>query len=88
MSYYEFVKKFKGHLDKVTCIKYVSSNSNGIIISGCNYGQIKIWSVDSGECIKTINEHFDSISGILIISNKNQFLRFYFYQYYSRISGV
>ena len=53
----------KGHLNCITCIKELAP---GFIISGSNDGMIKIWNLERGVCIKTLNDHKSTISQILL----------------------
>ena len=48
------IKTFAGHIDSVTCIKNVLDN---ILISGDINGSLKLWKIETGECLKTIQAH-------------------------------
>ena len=48
------------------CLKQASYNK---VIVGFNDGIIKIIDIESGTCLKTINEHSNRVNHILMISN-------------------
>ncbi len=50
----KYFRVLKGHADRIRC---VASLGKGIIASGCNDGQIKIWNVLSGNCLRTFPSH-------------------------------
>ena len=54
-----------GHQKKVSCIKSLPSN----LIAIGSFNNIKIWSLESGECLQTLNGHSISISGLVYLSN-------------------
>jgi F-box/WD-40 domain protein MET30 len=56
------IKTFAGRIDSVTCIKNVLDN---ILISGDINGSLKIWKIETGECLKTIDAHTSIIYKIL-----------------------
>jgi WD40 repeat protein len=51
---------------EVTCNKKAPNNK---LICGLRDNTINILNIESGECIATINEHFDIVESILPISN-------------------
>jgi F-box and WD-40 domain protein 1/11 len=51
------VKEFAGHTRGLACVQYTGN----IIASGSNDHTIKIWDVDSGECIRTFIGHTDLV---------------------------
>jgi WD40 repeat protein len=65
------IKTFKQHSECVNCIQ-VDENSNKLI-SVSNDETIKIWNLETGQCLMTLNDHQDWISSILITSN-NKFI--------------
>jgi len=48
----------------------VKHATNNKIMSGCDEGSIKIWDIETSECLKTINVHSSTISNIVLISNE------------------
>ena len=63
----ELIKSFNHHYDMINSIQYdIKSNR---LISASNDKTIKIWNFKTGDCLKTLNEHQDSVTSILIISN-------------------
>ena len=67
----ELIREYKGHTKSVKSIQ-INENSNRLI-SGSEDKTIKIWNLETGECLKTLREHHDWVNCILIISN-NKFL--------------
>ena len=67
----ELIREYKGHTKSVKSIQ-INENSNRLI-SGSEDKTIKIWNLETGECLKTLKEHHDWVNSILIISN-NKFL--------------
>ena len=61
------LKTLAGHLNAVSSLKTLTSN---IIASGSN-GDIKIWNIESGDCIQKLNGHSDWISGFVYLPNGN-----------------
>lgn len=61
------VLTLKGHHDWVTSVQVIESKN--IIISGSSDNRIKIWSLRTGDCMKTLRKHTDHISSLLLISN-------------------
>ena len=51
---YKQIRTYKGHTSYVTCVKKAPGNK---IISGDWSGEIKIWNLETGERIQTINAH-------------------------------
>ena len=54
-----------GHQHGVQCLKTLSLNS---LASG-SYEEIKIWSIDSGECIKALNAHSNWVYDLVCLPN-------------------
>jgi WD40 repeat protein len=67
----KLIKAFKGHRDWVHCTEQIEDFSK--IITCCSGGLIKIWSTESGECLKTLTEHTNRVEG-LIVSNDKKYL--------------
>ena len=62
----DIIKSFNQHTERVNSIQ-VDEKSNKLI-SASNDKTIKIWNLNSGECLKTLNDHQDSVTSILITS--------------------
>ena len=62
------------HSKSVNCIQ-VDETSNKLISASNekNDKTIKIWSLDTGECLKKMNHHQNCVRNILLISN-NKFI--------------
>ena len=56
-----------GHHRNVFSLKSLPLNR---IASG-SWGEIKIWDLDSGACLQTLNGHLDSIDGLVCLPNGN-----------------
>jgi WD40 repeat protein len=48
------LRTFKGHLRSVCCVE-ISSNER--ILSGSKEKTIKIWNIQTGDCLVTLDEH-------------------------------
>lgn len=59
------IREFKGHTNRVASIQ-VDEISN-IIITGAFDKTIKIWNLETGECLKTLNNHTDWVTCILLL---------------------
>lgn len=61
------VKTFRGHLDRITSI---SMDANGrTAISGSNDGNILLWDLESGECLRTLQGHTMDVRSVSITSD-------------------
>ena len=60
------IKTFVGHFSS---IRFVENIFDDILISGDASGLIKIWKIETGECLRTIDAHTDTVETILLISN-------------------
>ena len=67
----KFVKIFDQHSDGINSIQ-VDEICNKIF-SASDDETIKIWNLETGECLKTLNDHTESVKSILIIPN-NKFI--------------
>ena len=62
------------HSKSVNCIQVDETSNKLISVSNeKNDKTIKIWSLDTGECLKTMNHHQNCVRNILLISN-NKFI--------------
>ena len=52
-------RTFLGHKEWIRCIRFLSKNR---IVSGSDDYMIKIWNLDTGECLKTLRGHEDSVT--------------------------
>ena len=67
----ELIRKYKQHSDIIRSIE-VDEKSNKII-SASNDETIKIWDLETGECLKTLNDHTNGVTSILILKD-NKFI--------------
>ena len=67
----DIIRSFEGSYNLINSIK-VDEKSNRLIC-GCYDEKIRIWNFETGKCLKTLNDHDDSVSGILILPN-NRFI--------------
>lgn len=51
-------RTFLGHKEWIRCVRFLSKNR---IVSGSDDYSIKIWNLDTGECLKTLRGHEDSV---------------------------
>jgi WD40 repeat protein len=63
----QLVKSFHGHTEKVTSIQIIK-NSNKFL-SASKDKTIKIWNIESGECMKTLKGHELGVLAILVASD-------------------
>jgi WD40 repeat protein len=59
------IKKFEGHTQRITFLKQTPCRK---LISGSYDGLIKIWDIDTGECLKSIDEQSGEVIYIYIVS--------------------
>jgi len=67
------IKKFEGYTQRITFLKQTSS---GKLISGSDDESIKIWDIDTGEYLKSIDEQSGFVAYILILSIDSFFASF------------
>eukprot|EP00505_MAST-04D_sp_SCG-Rhode-Island_P005284 Stramenopile-MAST_4_protein_5284 len=56
------VTTFKGHFDRVTSVSF--SPDGASIVSGSEDKTVKVWSVESGECVTTFEGHCNYVSSV------------------------
>jgi len=52
------------HPDWVRCIAH--DPATGLLVTGCRDEDVRVWDTNSGECIRTLTGHFDSVEGVCI----------------------
>ncbi|ODV77626.1 SCF complex F-box protein MET30 [Suhomyces tanzawaensis NRRL Y-17324] len=57
---------FKGHTDGVTCLQF----NRKYLMTGSYDATIKIWKVDTGECLKTLSGHTKGVRSLVFDSQK------------------
>lgn len=60
------VKMFRGHTDGITCLQF----NRKYLVTGSYDTSIKIWRVDSGECIRTLTGHTKGVRSLAFDSQK------------------
>lgn len=60
------LKTFKGHTDGVTCLKF----NRKYLMTGSYDSTIKIWRVDTGECLRTLTGHQKGVKSLVFDSQK------------------
>ncbi len=63
----ELIKNFNQHENWVNSIQVIEDANK--LISACDKNKIKIWDLQSGECLKTLNGHSDYVLSVLIYKN-------------------
>ena len=53
---------FEGHSEWIRCLKYLPGKNINRVISGSDDHLIKVWDMESGECLKTLKGHDDSVT--------------------------
>ena len=53
------------HPDWVRCI--VHDPASGLLVTGCRDEDVRVWNTSSGECVRTLTGHFDSVEGVCIV---------------------
>lgn len=56
------------HPDWVRCIAH--DPDSGLLVTGCRDEDVRVWDTSSGECIKTLTGHFDSVEGVSIVNGQ------------------
>ncbi|KAG2731706.1 hypothetical protein G9P44_005293 [Scheffersomyces stipitis] len=60
------VKKFLGHTDGVTCLQF----NRKYLMTGSYDTTIKIWKIETGECLKTLTGHTKGVRSLVFDSQK------------------
>ena len=53
------------HPDWVRCIAH--DTESGMLVTGCRDEDVRVWDTSSGECVRTLAGHFDSVEGVCIV---------------------
>ena len=61
------LKTLRGHQYGVYSLKSLTSNR----LSSGSYNEIKIWNIESGECLKTLSDNISYIRGLVYLPNGN-----------------
>ena len=61
------IRRLEGHEGNVRSLVAINSS---LLASGSDDGTIKIWSMDTWECRRTLAQHIDDISGLITIRDK------------------
>ncbi|KAI8985786.1 WD40-repeat-containing domain protein [Trametes punicea] len=56
------VENTKGHTNYVFCVNY--NNASNLLVSGGCDGEIRVWNVDKGKCLKKILAHLDYVTAV------------------------
>lgn len=62
------IRDFDGHLQPISSIK-IEEKSNRLISASYD-GDIKIWNLETGQCIQTLDKHLTKVNYILLTFNK------------------
>jgi F-box/WD-40 domain protein 7 len=60
-------KTFEGHREWIRCIKCISKYK---LISGSDDYSIKVWNLETGECLRTLKGHEDSVTCFEFLDEK------------------
>lgn len=60
------IKYFNGHTDGVTCLQF----NRKYLMTGSYDSTIKIWKVDTGECLRTLSGHTKGVRSLVFDSQK------------------
>ena len=63
----QLLKSFNQHSKQINSIQFDEISNK--LISASNDNSIKIWNLETGECLKTLTDHNDRITSILIVPN-------------------
>lgn len=62
----EYVQTFYGHADLISCIHVVQSK---IVITGSCDSTVKVWDINTGDCMLTFYEHKSTIVSVVYLNN-------------------
>lgn len=62
-------RTMNGHKEWIRCIRYLTKH-RGMIVSGSDDYMIKIWNVETGECLNTLRGHEDSVTCFELCDDK------------------
>ncbi|KAM9899678.1 hypothetical protein OXX79_005596 [Metschnikowia pulcherrima] len=60
------VTEFFGHTDGITCLQF----NNKFLISGSYDSTVRIWNIDTGECVRTLSGHSKGVRSLSFDSHK------------------
>lgn len=63
----QLVRCFDGHLEPVTSIHLIQEQN--LLLSTSKDCSVKIWNIENGECLKTLNEYIDKVICIMVFSD-------------------
>jgi WD40 repeat protein len=70
MTNWKCIKTLTGHVLEINSLCVTANyNHNKLLVSGSSDYNIRIWDLDSGDCIKTLCSHTGSISSIYMSDN-------------------
>ena len=61
------VKTLEGHTDWAKSVSF--SPNNKYVVSGSSDNTVRIWDVESGDCIKTLEGHTNRVEGVSFSPN-------------------
>ncbi|KAJ3402300.1 hypothetical protein HDV05_008600, partial [Chytridiales sp. JEL 0842] len=66
-SKYE-IRELKGHTDGVMCLQF--DDCNGTLVTGSYDSTVRVWDVETGECLKVLTGHTRCVRGLQFDDNK------------------
>lgn len=54
------------HPDWVRAISH--DPETGLVVTGCRDEEVRVWDTSSGECVKTLTGHFESVEGVCLVT--------------------
>jgi len=66
------VRKFNGHEDSVLSVALFTDNTK--IISGSKDRNIKLWDIETGDCLRTFIGHTKSVLSVVVFSDNTKIL--------------
>jgi WD40 repeat protein len=62
------IREFKGHSSSLCCLQI--NEKLGRLVTGSHDKTIRIWDIESGECIKVLEGHTDTVYGYNLMNRK------------------
>jgi WD40 repeat protein len=60
------IKTLQGHSMGVTALANVSNDNQNRFVSGGEDGEIKVWCLDTGKCVRTIHDHKSGVCSLVV----------------------
>jgi WD40 repeat protein len=60
------------HPDYVRCVAV--SERQGVVVTGCRDEQVRVWDSGSGECLATLEGHWEEVTGCVVLGKQGEWV--------------